>query len=82
MGLGIVCDEPVNQTQTDITGALKKVYDFRQIVVSAIKTLETGDDKFLLTMDFPLSCLEVRRHGGRLLHSLSILIPEFLGLPY
>ena len=82
MCLRIVCHKPINETQADIAGSLKELHDFPKILMSAIETLETGNNKLLLTMNFPLSCLEVRRHGGRLLHSLSILIPEFLGLPY
>ena len=71
MGLGIVCHEPVNETQTDIAGAFEKLYDLVEIVVAAIKALETGDNQFLLTMNFPLSRLEIRSHGWWLLHSLA-----------
>lgn len=71
MGLGIVCHEPVNETQTDIAGSFEKLYDLIKIVVAAIKALETGDNQFLLTMNFPLSRLEIRSHGWWLLHSLA-----------
>ncbi len=42
VSLAVVCDKPVDQTQTDRGSSLQKLDDFRKILAIAVKALERG----------------------------------------
>ena len=71
--LGVVCHEPVNQTQAYFASSLQEFDDFIQVLATAVKTLEAGDNEFLFAVDLLLSRLRIWCDCGRLLHSDSML---------
>ena len=71
--LGVVCYEPVNETQTHFTRSFQKFNDFIQILATAVKTLEMGDNKFLFAVNLLFSCLRIRCYSRRLFHGDSML---------
>lgn len=57
MPLRIIGHEPIDETETDDTGAIKKLHNLGDVLSSRIETLEAHYDEFLLTVDLTLTCL-------------------------
>lgn len=77
--LGVVCHEPVNQTQRDHGGALEELHDLLSVRVLSVEALEAADNQLLLTMNLTAAGLRIRinlnyRRGCEDLHFRSVCL--------